>query len=105
MHARVTTMTLDPDRIDEVIEQVEKDDVPKWKDIDGWKGFTLLVDRQSGKCIATSYWTSRERMESAESEVQGSRDRAAEAGGAAESPQVELFELAIDAEAEPYGDG
>jgi hypothetical protein len=99
MQARVTTMTLDPDKIDAVVSQLEEDDVPSWKDIDGWKGFTLLVDRQSGKCIATSYWASRERMESSEEEVKGSRERAAEAGGAKESPQVEYFEIAIDAQA------
>jgi heme-degrading monooxygenase HmoA len=99
MQARVTTMTLDPAKIDEVVELVEAD-VRKWKDIDGWKGFTLLVDRQSGKCVATSYWASRERMESAEEQVKGSRERAAETGGAKDSPQVEHFEIAIDAEAQ-----
>jgi hypothetical protein len=99
MQARVTTMTIDPEKIDEVVSQLEEDDVPKWKDIDGWKGFTLLVDRQTGKCIATSYWASRERMESSEEQMQGSRERAAETGGATDSPQVEYFEIAIDAEA------
>jgi heme-degrading monooxygenase HmoA len=99
MQARVTTMTIDPDKIDEVVAELEQGDIPKWKDIDGWKGFTLLVDRQSGKVVATSYWATRERMASSEEQVKGSRDRAAETGGATDSPQVEHFEVAIDAQA------
>ena len=103
MQARVTTMTLEPGKIDEVVELVQEE-VRQWKDIDGWKGFTLLVDRQSGKCVGTSYWASRERMESAEEQVKGSRERAAEAGGAKDEPQVEYFEIAIDADAADTSD-
>ena len=96
MHARVTTLALDPAQLDEVIGQLEEEGIPEFEKIDGFKGFTLLVDRDSGKAIGTSYWESREAMEASEDEVKPSRERAAETGGASESPQVERFEVAVD---------
>ena len=99
MHARVTTMTMDPSRLDATISSVEEDDVPGFREIDGFKGFTLLVDRASGKVVGTSYWASREKMLASESAMEPSRARAAEAGGASGPPEVELFEVAIDTEA------
>jgi heme-degrading monooxygenase HmoA len=96
MHARMTTLTLDPSRIDDAVGRLESDEVPMWRQIDGFKGFTLLVDRQSGKVVATSYWQSEEAMSASEDEVAPSRERAAETGGATEPPTVERYEVALD---------
>jgi heme-degrading monooxygenase HmoA len=96
VHARVTTIEMDPARIDEVVARVEEQDLPAWKGIDGFKGFTLLIDRKSGKVIGTSYWSTQEQMQSSEEAVADSRQRAAEAGGAAGPPQVERFEVGLD---------
>jgi heme-degrading monooxygenase HmoA len=99
VHARVTTIKMDPGKIDDSVSQLESDDIPTFKQIDGFKGFTLLVDRESGKCIATSYWESSDTMKASEEQVRGSRERAAQTGGATDSPQVEHFEVAVDTEA------
>lgn len=96
MHARVTTLDVDPGRIDDVVRQVEEQNVPGWKELDGFKGFTLLVDRSSGKVIGTSYWESREAMDASEDAVAGDRRQAAETGGASSEPDVERFEVALD---------
>ena len=96
MHARVNTLQLDPSRIDDVVRRLEQEDVPTFQQIDGWKGFTLLVDRQSGKVIGTSFWESEEAMKASEDQVKDSRERAAETGGASGSPSVERFEVAVD---------
>ena len=96
MHARVTTLIMDPDRLDDAARQLESDEVPRFKQIDGFKGFTLLVDRDSGKSTAVSYWESEEAMRASEEEVRSSRDRAAETGGASNAPTIERFEVAID---------
>jgi heme-degrading monooxygenase HmoA len=96
MHARVTTIQMDAARIDEAVRQLESEDIPRFREIDGFKGVTLLVDRESGKAVGTSYWESREQMEASEQAVEDSRRRAADAGGATSAPQVERFEVAVD---------
>jgi heme-degrading monooxygenase HmoA len=96
VHARVTTIEMDPARIDEAVAQLEEQDLPTWKDIDGFKGFTLLIDRKSGKVIGTSYWATQEQMQASEDAVADSRQRAADTGGAADPPQVERLEVALD---------
>jgi heme-degrading monooxygenase HmoA len=96
MHARLSTLQLDPSRVDEAIAQLEERDVPALRALDGFKGLTVLVDRSSGKVVGTSYWASKEHMDAAEEAGEEARGRAAETGGASGSPQVERFEVALD---------
>ncbi len=96
MHARVTTLQMDPARIDDAVRQLESEDIPGWKGIDGFKGFTLFVDRQSGKVVGTSYWESDQAMDASEDAVRPSRERAAKTGGASAAPSVERYEVAVD---------
>jgi hypothetical protein len=56
MVARVTTIQLDPSRIDVHGPPTRGGELAKLKQVAGFKGFTLLVDRSSGKCLGTSYW-------------------------------------------------
>ena len=96
MHDRVTTLQLDSSRIDDTVRQLEQEEVPRWKEMDGFKGFTLLVDRESGKLVGTTYWESEEKMAATEEAVSQSRERAAETGGASGPPAVERYEVAVD---------
>ena len=96
MHARITTLELDPDRVDAAVKQVEEEELPRWKDLAGFRGFTLFADRSGGKVIGISYWDSAEQMDASEDAVRDSRRRAAETGGASGEPQVERFEVAVD---------
>ena len=96
MHARSTTLQLDPARIDEAVRLLEEEDIPRWKEIDGFMGFTLFADRQSGKVVGTSYWDSAQAMQASEDTVRSSRERAAEAGGASSPPSVERYEVLVD---------
>jgi heme-degrading monooxygenase HmoA len=96
MHARVTTLQLQADRLDEAISRLEEEDLPSWRELDGFRGFTLCVDRSSGKVIGTSYWDSEEQMSASEEAIRPSRERAAETGGATSAPDVQTFEVALD---------
>ena len=96
MYARVTTLQLDPARVEDAVRRLEQEDVPGFRQLQGFKGFTLLVDRESGKMVGTSFWASREEMEASEEAVRGARQHAAEAGGASGPPTVERFEVALD---------
>ena len=96
MHARVSTLQLDPGKIDDAIAGLEQNDLPMFKSLDGFKGFSLMVDRSSGKVIGLSYWESEEAMKASEDAVKDARARAAETGGASAEPGVERYEFAID---------
>jgi heme-degrading monooxygenase HmoA len=96
MHARLTTLQMDAARIDDAVRQLEQEDLPRWREIDGFKGFTVLADRESGKVVGTSYWESEQAMDASEEAVRPSRERAAQTGGATGAPVVERFEVALD---------
>ncbi len=96
MHARVTTLQLQPDKIDDAVSGLEQNDIPMFKGLDGFKGFSLMVDRSSGKAIGLSYWESEDAMKASEEAVKDARAGAAERGGASAEPQVERYEVAID---------
>jgi heme-degrading monooxygenase HmoA len=98
MHARMTVLEGSVERIDEVIGQVESDVLPLLRQQSGFKGFTVMGDRSSGTVIATSYWDSEGDMQASEDAVRESRERAAEAVGAAAGPRVEHYEVLIDVE-------
>jgi heme-degrading monooxygenase HmoA len=96
MHARISSLQMEPSRIDDAVSGLKERDLPEFEQIDGFKGFTLMVDRQSGKGVGVSFWESEEAMKASEEQVKGARERAAEAGGASAEPQVERFEVVID---------
>lgn len=62
MYARSTTIQAQPLSVDIGIAHVRDVVMPALKEIDGWLGLSLLVDRQSGTCIATSSWETVEAM-------------------------------------------
>jgi heme-degrading monooxygenase HmoA len=96
MHARLSTLDLDPSRIDEAVANLEERDLPMIREQAGFKGFTLLVDRSSGKIVGTSYWETKEDMDAAEEAGNQARQHAAETGRASSAPQVDRFEVALD---------
>ena len=49
MYARVTTLESAPDRFDDTVRFAQEQVIPQLQQIDGFKGFITLGDRQSGK--------------------------------------------------------
>jgi heme-degrading monooxygenase HmoA len=96
MHTRMTTLELDPERVDEVIAELEERDVPELKKLDGFRGMVVLVDRKRGKVIGQSFWQTDDQMKNAEAAGASARERAAERGGASKEPVVERYEVALD---------
>jgi heme-degrading monooxygenase HmoA len=96
MHARTTTIEGQPDAIDDAVRQVESEVLPLLREQAGFEGFTLHVDRSSGKVVGTSYWESQEAMDASEEAVSGPREEAARRGGASGAPVVERYEVVID---------
>jgi hypothetical protein len=92
MYARSTTVQAQPSSIDAGIGHMRDTVMPALEGIDGCVGLSLLVDRTSGRCIATSSWESEEAMRASEESIRPIRDRAAELFGG--SAQVEEWEIA-----------
>lgn len=98
MHARLVTIQGDPSKVDDAVDRVRSDVMPVLQGVDGFKGFTLMVDRESGTMVGTSYFESREALHASEQAVRGSRNAAAQAAGAPD-PDVRFFEVVIDTQA------
>lgn len=77
MYARSTTIQAQPLSVDIGIAHVRDVVMPALMEIDGCVGMSLLVDRQSGTCIATSSWETIEAMRGSAARVAPVRDRAA----------------------------
>jgi quinol monooxygenase YgiN len=92
MYARSTTIQAQPTSIDDGIAHMRDKVMPALEAIDGCVGLSLLVDRTSGRRIATSSWESEEAMHASAESLRPMRDRAAELfGGGA---QIEEWEIA-----------
>ena len=92
MYARSTTIQAQTSSIDAGIAHMRDSVMPALRGIDGCVGLSLLVDRMSGRCIATTSWESEEAMRASEESIRPIRDRAAELFGG--SAQVEEWEIA-----------
>ncbi|WP_221046646.1 antibiotic biosynthesis monooxygenase [Mycobacterium senriense] len=105
MYARSTTIQAQPSSIDAGLAHVRDDVMPALQGMPGCVGVSLLVDRRSGRCIATSAWESDESMRASGETVTPIRDRAAEMfGGTANVEQWEIAALHRDHPA-PEGAG
>jgi hypothetical protein len=97
VYARSTTIAAQYSSIDAGIAHVRDEVMPALQDMAGCVGVSLLVDRQSGRCIATSAWETEEAMRASADQVTPIRDRCAEMfGGTADFDQWEIAALHRD---------
>ena len=94
MFARSTTIQALASSIDEGVSYIHDSVMPALLRMHGCAGLSLLVDRESGRCIATSSWTSEREMIASEDRAQSMRDNAAEAFGG-EIVEVKTWEIAV----------
>ncbi len=60
MYARVTSAEIFKEKIDQFIEIYREYVVPAAKQQNGFRGIQLMVDRETGKGMAISYWETEE---------------------------------------------
>ncbi|HTM83708.1 MAG TPA: hypothetical protein VL179_02210 [Mycobacterium sp.] len=82
MYARSTTIQAQQSAIDPGMAHVRDTVMPALERLDGFTGLSLLVDRSTGRCIATSAWQSEEAMQESAEPIRPVRDRAAAIFGA-----------------------
>jgi hypothetical protein len=93
VYARSTTIQAQPLSVDIGIAHVRDVVMPALTGLDGCVGLSLLVDRQSGTCIATSAWQTVEAMRASAERVAPIRDQAALMFDG--SARVEEWEIAL----------
>lgn len=93
MFVRTTELQGDPAKIDEGVDLVRQETLPAVSEMDGCVGMSLLVDRNSGRCIATTAWESRDAMQATGEAVIALRDRAERTLGSTSS-EVHQWEVA-----------
>jgi heme-degrading monooxygenase HmoA len=93
MFARSSTIDAKAAMIDAGIAHVRDTVMPAMSHLDGFVGLSLIVDRESGRCIATSAWRSEEAMHASAARADGLRADAAEAFGG--DATVEEWEVAL----------
>ena len=94
MYARVTTLEGTPDKMDDATRHVREQTLPQLQQMDGFKGFVALGDRQSGKLLGVAFWESEEALQATEEAVSGVRSGVAEAAGGTVAG-VEHYEVVV----------
>ena len=78
MFARSTTINGDSGAIDAGIAYVRDQVMPMLTEMSGFVGLSMMVDRESGRSIATASWASRDAMTESAAGVAAVRAKAAE---------------------------
>lgn len=93
MYARSTTIHAQPSAIDAGVAHLRDEVMPQLQGLEGFVGMSLLTDRASGRCIATTAWESQEAMNALAEQVRPIRERAIEMFGGAAT--VDEWEIAV----------
>lgn len=95
MNARTGRVSFSPDKADDLVRHVRETIVPKYEQSDGFKGFTLLLDRSQGQGIGISFWESENAMTATDGLGDQARQGAADAGSG-QDQGAQHFEVAFD---------
>jgi heme-degrading monooxygenase HmoA len=94
VHARSTTIQAQASSIDGGIAYMRNDVMPELENVEGYVGISLLVDRESGRCIITAAYESEDAMHASADKANQLRSQAADKfGGSVE--KVEEWEIGV----------
>jgi heme-degrading monooxygenase HmoA len=96
MHARSGAFRLSTDKVDDAISTFESEQLPRYKEQDGYKGFTLLADRDSGEVLGISFWESEDAMSASDELGKQAREEIKERGEAEADPESKHWEVVVD---------
>lgn len=100
MHVRVTTVQIQPAKLQEGIDLFKNSVVPSQKAQKGYQGSYLMTDASSGKGLAISLWDSEADMLAGESSSGYYQEQIAKFGSLLTAPpNMEHYELSVEASA------
>ncbi len=94
MWARVSTYDEPVDGIDEGIDYVNREIMPKLRQTAGFKGLYALADRSTGKTLSISLWESEDALRASEEAANRMRRDSTDAARG-EILDVERFEVTL----------
>jgi heme-degrading monooxygenase HmoA len=92
MHARASTMTGDPGRVDEAAKLLETELYAQLQQLNGFRGVVALGQRDSGRSLVLTLWDDEAAMSASEEAAKQMRSSAAGQMGAS-APEVERYEV------------
>jgi len=101
MFVRETRVQAPPDKVQEAIQNYEKNILPRVRKTPGNMGAGLLINRQTGVGIGVSYWESAKAMSASEEMGNQARAQSAKDVPGSQVINVERAELMIMDRAEP----
>ncbi|TMC51148.1 MAG: hypothetical protein E6J14_01555 [Chloroflexi bacterium] len=104
MYVRSSRVQFPPDQLDRAIAHFKEVTVPAAKQVAGFAGSVLAVNRSSGDCTATTFWESRDALEASEDAGTRLRTQAASAAGGS-VVSVQRYEVALREMAGPPKSG
>ena len=96
MHARVGTFDMPPSNLDEVAALLRDQVVSAFSDHDGFLGYQAYVDRERGRLVGISLWTTRAALEASGATGRQAVGKMAEFG-ATLAGEMQILELAFEA--------
>jgi heme-degrading monooxygenase HmoA len=94
MYARLTTIEGLPDKMDDAARHAREQTLSQLQQMDGFRGFVALGDRQSGKLLGLAFWESEEALRATEGAASSVRSGVAEAAGGTVAG-VEQYEVVV----------
>jgi quinol monooxygenase YgiN len=105
MYARSTTIRGNPGSLDDAIAYMRDEVWPVMQDMDGCVGLSMMCDRETGRCIATSAWADQQAMQASAEAVAPMRRHMTDRFGAGDDLEVQEWEIAVLHREHPAGDG
>jgi len=93
MFARSTTIHGDSANVEAAIAYVSDEVMPMLSDMDGCVGLSMMVDHDTGRCIATTSWETEEQMKASMGRLSEARARVGEMLGG--EPEVAEWDVAV----------
>ncbi len=93
--ARVTTLQGTPERVEDLVRQLEAQIAPALARLRGYLGLYLFVDGSTGTARSVTLWDSADALRASDAAVAPLRTQAAATLGAQTTPTVEAYEVAV----------
>jgi quinol monooxygenase YgiN len=93
MYARTTTIHGNPPSIDRAVAHLRDEVMPEVQQMEGCVGLSMLADRDTGRCIITTAWETREAMHATADRVRPLRQRITDILGG--DSEVSEYEIAV----------
>ena len=94
MFARVSITEASPERIDEAIRFMQETVIPEAKNMQGYKGSYLLVDRRTGRQMGVTLWETEADLHASTEAANRLRAQFVQAV-AGQPAKVEVYEVAV----------